>query len=125
MDNSKRPAQPAPFFLAGHIALDFLNTQMRRNGQFFDFLQSDEDVLSWLGKAGFPSAAGVASQFERGHRGDAATLNGFLTDAESHLQLVWNRQRLLTIEKLRRKESPAAILGLLRNLPRSASHGRF
>ncbi|MGH9881356.1 MAG: ABATE domain-containing protein, partial [Pyrinomonadaceae bacterium] len=39
---------------------------MRRNGQLIDFLQRDEDVLNWLGRAGFPVVAGVASHFEHG-----------------------------------------------------------
>src|ERR1700691_2239755 len=40
-------------FLAGHPALDFLNTRMRVNEDLVDVLQSDEDVLIWLQRAGF------------------------------------------------------------------------
>src|SRR5262249_7240056 len=60
------PAQQAPLFLAGHPALDFVNTQMRGNGQLIDLLQRDEDVLRWLRKAGFPRFAAVGSHFGNG-----------------------------------------------------------
>src|SRR5689334_10932555 len=131
MDDIKHPAEAAPLFLAGHPALDFLNTRMRRNGQLIDVLQCDEDVSNWLRRAGFPVVAGVPSHFKdrallncarslrenirllvdarkAGHRGDVAALNGFLADAESHLQLVWSRPRQLRIEKVRREKSPTA-----------------
>ena len=134
MDDIKHSAQPAPLFLAGHPALDFLNTRMIVNGQLVDVLRRDEDVLHWLRKAGFPVVAGGASNFEHGallncarrlrenirllvekrkagQRGDAAVLNGFLADGESHLQLVWSKPRQLRIETVRRQDSPVAILG--------------
>src|ERR1700683_1792262 len=47
-------------FLAGHPALDFLNTRMRVNEDLVDLLQSDEDVFTWLKKAGF-SAPTIAA----------------------------------------------------------------
>ena len=134
MDDTRHLARPAPLFLAGHPALDFLNTRMRRNGQLIDVLQRDQDVLRWLRKAGFPVVAGGASHFEHGallncarnlrenirlliekrkagQRGDAALLNGFLAGVESHLQLVWSKPRQLRIETVRRQDSPVAILG--------------
>src|SRR5260370_23082779 len=64
MDDTKHPAQPAPLFLAGHPALDFLNTRMRGNGQLIDVLQRDEDVLYRLRKAVLPVVAESASHFE-------------------------------------------------------------
>ena len=134
MDDIKHSAQPAPLFLAGHPALDFLNTRMIVNGQLVDVLRRDEDVLHWLRKAGFPVVAGGASNFEHGallncarrlrenirllvdkrkagQRGDAAVLNGFLADAESHLKLFWSKPRQLRIETVMRQDSPVAILG--------------
>src|SRR5277367_2125850 len=48
----KRTSQPGPLFLAGHLALDFLNTRMRANGKIVDVLQRDQDVLHWLKQAG-------------------------------------------------------------------------
>src|SRR5947209_12451912 len=50
------PAESPSLFLAGHPALDFLNTRMRVNGELLDFLQRDEDVLRWLKQAGLPVA---------------------------------------------------------------------
>jgi predicted RNA-binding Zn ribbon-like protein len=121
-------------FLAGHPALDFLNTRMRKNEELIDVLQRDEDVLQWLRRAGFPVVAGGASRFEHGallncarrlrenirvlveerkagQRGDAAALNRFLADAESHLQLIWSKPGQLRIETIRQQNSPAEILG--------------
>jgi len=134
MDVITQPTRSAPLFLAGHPALDFLNTRMRRNGQLFDFLQSDENVLNWLRRAGFPVVARVPSNFDReailncarslrenirlliekrkaGSRGDASVLNGFLAAAVSHLQLVWREPCPPKVKRVRREESPAAILG--------------
>lgn len=142
MDDSKHPVQPVPLFLAGHPALDFLNTRMKQNGQLIDVLRHDEDVMNWLKKASFPVVAGGASHFEHGallnrarrlrenmrllidkrkagQRGDATVLNSFLADAESHLQLVWSQPRQLRIETVRRQDSPVAILG---PLAESAAH---
>src|SRR2546422_7332977 len=49
-------AESRPLFLAGHPALDFLNTRMRVNGELVDCLRRDEDVLRWLKQAGLPVA---------------------------------------------------------------------
>jgi predicted RNA-binding Zn ribbon-like protein len=134
MDDMKHGTSPGPLFLAGSSALDFMNTRMKANGHFVDFLQSDEDVLRWLKQAGIAVVSELPSDFERGslldsartlrenirslvekrkaaQRGDAAVLNGFLAGAESHLQLVWSKPRRLRIETVRRQDSPAAILG--------------
>ena len=46
-----------------------------------------------------------------GQRGYATVLNGFLANAQSHLQLVWRKPGQLRIETVRRQDSPAAILG--------------
>src|SRR5271170_6188248 len=48
----KRTSQPRPLFLAGHLALDFLNTRMRVDGKLVDGLQRDQDVLQWLKQTG-------------------------------------------------------------------------
>jgi predicted RNA-binding Zn ribbon-like protein len=45
-----------------------------------------------------------------GRRGDPAVLNRFLSAAQSHPRLVWNKPRSLQIEKVRRKDSAEAIL---------------
>jgi len=118
--------------LAGHPALDFLNTRMRVNGELVDFLQSDEDVLRWLKQAGLPVAKSrphrapmflvqaarmlrenIRSLVEKrkaGQRGDPSILNGFLAEAQSHVRLVWNKPRSLTIERVRQQDTPARML---------------
>jgi len=129
MDDTKHAA----LFLAGHPALDFLNTRMSADGGLIDVLERDEDVLNWLKKANFPVDAGGAFHFEAGNlldrarrmreairslvekrmagrRGDPAILNDFLASAESHLRLVWSKPRQLRIETERRQDSPEAIL---------------
>jgi predicted RNA-binding Zn ribbon-like protein len=125
-------AESRSLLLAGHPALDFLNTRMRVNGELVDFLQRDEDVLRWLKQAGLPvaeigphtpplslvDAAGtlrenIRSLVEKrkaGQRGDPSVLNGFLAEAQSHPRLVWNKPRSLTIDRVRRQDTPAGIL---------------
>jgi predicted RNA-binding Zn ribbon-like protein len=128
-----RNSRPAPLFLAGHLGLDFLNTRMRVEGKLVDLFQGDEDVLHWLKFAGFPVpkfGADVArislldstrtlrenirSLVERrkaGQRGDPSVLNRFLSGAQSHPRLVWNKAGSLKIEKVRPKATAEAILG--------------
>jgi predicted RNA-binding Zn ribbon-like protein len=128
----KRTSQPGPLFLAGHLALDFLNTRMRVDGKLVDVLQRDQEVLGWLKQAGLaapkigPRAAqtslldsartlreNIRSLVEKrkaGRRGDPAVLNRFLSAAQSHARLVWNRPSSVTIEKVRRKDTGEAIL---------------
>jgi len=130
---SRLPAESRPLFLAGHLALDFLNTRMRVNGELVDFLQRDEDVLRWLERAGLPVAEigrhraprtladaartlrdNVRSLVEKrkaGQPGDPSVLNGFLAGAHSHPRLVWNKPRSPTIDRVRRHDGPAGILG--------------
>ena len=79
---------------------------MRVGGDGLDLLQSDEDVLAWLGKAGVPAAnitantvplsllcdarelrENIRSLVEKrkaGRRGDPSVLNRFLIYAQSH-----------------------------------------
>ena len=128
-----RPAvELRALLLAGHPALDFLNTRMPVNREVVDFLQSDEDVLRWLKQAGLSVAKShphtapisladaartlrenIRSLVEKrkaGQRGDPSVLNGFLAEAQSHPRLVWNTSRSLTIERVRRQGTPAGIL---------------
>jgi predicted RNA-binding Zn ribbon-like protein len=119
-------------FLAGDPALDFLNTRTRVNGELVDFLQRDEDVLRWLERAGFPvarrpdmapmslvNAARMLRESIRllvekrraGRRGDPSVLNRFLIQARSHPRLVWNKPRSPTIDRVRRQDTPAGVLG--------------
>jgi len=120
-------------FLAGHLALDFLNTRMRVNGEVVDCFQRDEDVIHWLKLAALsvPEAGSRAAEIsllesartlrenirsliekrKAGRRGDPAILNRFLSGAESYARLIWNRPRSLAIKKVRRKNTAEAILG--------------
>jgi predicted RNA-binding Zn ribbon-like protein len=128
-----RNSRPAPVFLAGHLALDFLNTRMRGNGEVVDLLQRDADVLHWLKQAGLPAPKlawhatrtslldsartlreNIRSLVEKrkaGQRGDPALLNRFLSGVQSHPRIVWNKPRSLKIEKVRRQDTAEAILG--------------
>lgn len=128
----KPPAESRALLLAGHPALDFLNTRMRVNRELVDFLQCDEDVLRWLKQAGLPVAKSrpdtmpmslvdpartlrenIRSLVEKrkaGQRGDPSVLNRFLAEAQSHPRLVWNKPRSLMIERVRRQHTPVGIL---------------
>src|SRR5262249_50923930 len=111
-----RPGPPADsplLFLAGHPALDFLNTRKRADGELVDLLRRDEDVLRWLERAGFPapemgpntaspslvdaartlreSIRSLVEKRKTGQRGDPAVLNGFLAEAQSHPRLSWDK----------------------------------
>jgi predicted RNA-binding Zn ribbon-like protein len=120
-------------FLAGHLALDFLNTRMRVSGKIVDVLRRDEDVLHWLKQAGLPvpkAGAGAArvsllnaartlreniraliEKRKAERRGDPSVLNRFLSGAQSHPRIVWNKPRSPKIEKVRRKDTVEALLG--------------
>jgi predicted RNA-binding Zn ribbon-like protein len=126
------PVESRALFLAGHPALDFLNTRMRVNRDLVDFMESAEDVLRWLEEAGLPgrkipphmtpmslvdaartlreNIRSLVEKRKAGQRGDPSVLNGFLAEAQSHPRLVWNKRRSLTIERVRRQDTPAGIL---------------
>jgi predicted RNA-binding Zn ribbon-like protein len=126
-------AESRALFLAGHPALDFLNTRMRVDGELVDLLQRDEDVLRWLERAGFPvariradagqmslvaaartlreSIRSLVEKRKAGRRGDPSVLNRFLAQARSHPRLVWNKPRSPVIDRVRRQDTPAGILG--------------
>lgn len=46
------PSHSAPWFLADHPALDFINTVMMQDGQAQECLHTNEDVVHWLAQAG-------------------------------------------------------------------------
>jgi predicted RNA-binding Zn ribbon-like protein len=119
---SKQRAGSRLQFLAGDLALDFLNTRVRVGGEIRDLLQTDEDVLAWLQQAGLP-APKAAPQSEpllllRAARslrenirlllekrkarrlGDPSVLNEFLAFAQSHPELIWDRANSLTIRRV-------------------------
>jgi predicted RNA-binding Zn ribbon-like protein len=122
----------SPFFLADHPALDFLNTRIRVDGELVDLLQCNEDVLRWLEQAGFSiadtgrNAASLrlldparrlrenirmlVEKRKAGQRGDLSILNDFLAEAQSYPQLVWKRPESLKIDRVRKQNTPKAIL---------------
>jgi predicted RNA-binding Zn ribbon-like protein len=148
MPNAKKPAEPRTQFLAGHLALDFLNTRMRLRGELLDLFQRDEDVLAWLKQAGHPVSKmnnmvsrsllrsartlreNIRSLIEKrkaGLRGDPSVLNDFLDHAQSHPRLVWKKASSLTLERIRQQSGPEAILAPVAEAAAVllASHGRL
>jgi len=128
----KGSPKPRALFLAGHPALDFLNTRMRLNGTLVDFFRGDEDVLDWLRQAGFPASKTIAhlkpnsllsaarklrenfralvEKRKAGRRGNVAVLNSFLAAAQSHPKVIWNAPRSVKVERIRPQGTPEAIL---------------
>jgi predicted RNA-binding Zn ribbon-like protein len=118
-------------FLAGHLALDFVNTRMRVGDSLVDLLQSDDDVLIWFKQAGLATPTigdepkplnllrsarmlrkDVRSLIENrkgGGRGDPSVLNKFLAAGCSYSQLVWSKPSKLRVETVRRQESAESI----------------
>lgn len=129
---SKRRTETRPQFLAGDLALDFLNTRASVDGELLDMLQTDQDVLSWLGDAGFraPRMAADRPPFallrdaralrenirllvesrKAGRRADPSMLNKFLSYAQSHPRLVRKGARSLTIERVSQQDEPRSAL---------------
>jgi predicted RNA-binding Zn ribbon-like protein len=116
-------------FLAGHPALDFLNTRMRVEKHLVDVLQSDKDVLAWLKHAGLPvptigraprllaaaralreNIRSLVEKRKNGKHGDPSILNGFLAAGLSYPRLAWSRLNKLAITTVRRPESAESIL---------------
>jgi predicted RNA-binding Zn ribbon-like protein len=119
-------------FIAGHPALDFLNTRMIVNQELVDLLQTNEDVLVWLRQAGLPvpvtrirmtplSLLGSARRLREtirsltekrkaGRRGDPSVLNSFLAANGRYRQLIWNVPYAPKIEMAWRRNTAASIL---------------
>ena len=105
---------------------------MRVNGSIVDVLQRDQDVWRWLKQAGVSASTfgrgasrmplldaartlreNIRSLVEKrkaGRRGDPSLVNRFLTAAQSHSRLVWNKTRWPQIEKVGRRDTAEAIL---------------
>lgn len=129
---TRRLAESRAQFLAGDLALDFLNTRIKIEGEIVDILQTDEDVLSWLAQAGaslpevapnlVPSSLIGAARILRENirslvekrrarmRGDPCLLNRFLDDAKSWPRLVWENASLPTVERRRQQNTAEGIL---------------
>lgn len=129
-------APPAREFLmlADHPALDFLNTEARINGELVDFLQTDNDVLRWLARAGWPIGKitekfqedellelarglreAIRGSVERRKTGtfDGKIINLFLYDAHSHLRLIPDDKGDLRLVRQWNSETLKEVLGPL------------
>jgi predicted RNA-binding Zn ribbon-like protein len=112
-------------FLAGHTALDFMNTVARVDGELVDALQTNEDVVEWLRQAGMltrhrarakgappprtllqtartlrENIRGLVEQRKQGKRGDLSILNAFLAEAGSYPRLHWGKSGALSLERV-------------------------
>jgi predicted RNA-binding Zn ribbon-like protein len=128
------PAAQKFLALGDHPALDFLNTEVRINGELIDFLQTDDDVLRWLAHAGWPVDK-IAEKYQqeeflelaRGLReairgsvenrkagepiGDI--MNLFLYDAHSHLRLIPDNKGGVRLERQWNSKTLKEVLGPL------------
>ena len=104
----------SPLFIGDHVALDFLNTLARDNGEDLEFLNDDQSVLAWLAQAGLGSDGAQAAAKERpgaltaaaldlrdasralitsrkkGKRADPKRLNRYLALGSGYRQLEWS-----------------------------------
>lgn len=120
--------------LADHPALDFLNTEVRIDGELVDFLQNDDDVLRWLAHAGWPvDKIAVKFQLEellelaralrmsirvsierlKAGNSDCNVMNIFLHSAHSHLKLIADNDGSVRLERRWNPESLMEVLGPL------------
>ncbi|HEY5255829.1 MAG TPA: ABATE domain-containing protein [Acidobacteriaceae bacterium] len=128
------PAEQEFLMLGDHPALDFLNTVVRVNGELVDSLRTDDDVLRWLARAGWPvdksaakyypemlqqvaiglrAAIQGAIQDRKAGKPFNGIINGFLSEARSHLKLVPDGKRGLRLERRWNLQTPEEILGPL------------
>ena len=130
--SQKESGNVRALFVAGHPALDFLNTRMRVNQDLVDFFQSDDDVLAWLKQAGLPVPATrtkmeplsllhsarklrehirfLVERRKAGQRGDPSLLNNFLAASQSYPRLLWNKPNSLQMDRVRRQDTSESIL---------------
>ena len=128
---SKQRTGSRPPFLAGDLALDFLNTHMRAGENVLDLFQTDEDVLAWIERAGLPmpkvtlkralsllrdarvlreNIGLLVEKRKAGHLGDPSVLNRFLSYAQSHPHLLWEKPQFLTLKRVWQEDRPESIL---------------
>jgi predicted RNA-binding Zn ribbon-like protein len=112
-------------FLAGDLALDFMNTRMRIDGALVDVLQSDADVLAWLTLAGLPGSPlpllhaartlreairALVEKRKAGQHGDPSVLNRFLEHAQHHPRVAWKRGQPPAVERVPARATPESVL---------------
>lgn len=127
--------EQAPF-LGDHIALDLLNTVIMVKGRLVDTLQTDENVLKWLKRAGQPVPSRERKAFPRGAIVSAArelrevvreailkrksdeqvnvrALNNFLSEGVSHLSVLSQKDGTVRIERQWKMDSAEQLLSPL------------
>ncbi len=119
-------------FVAGHPALDFVNTLMKANDELVDLFQTNQDVLVWLKQAQFPvtgvglrttpssllpsarrlreAIRSLTEKRKAGRRADPSILNSFLAAGRRYKQLDWNVPHAPKIEIVWRQDTAASIL---------------
>jgi predicted RNA-binding Zn ribbon-like protein len=121
-------------FLAGDLALDFLNTAFGVGVERQETLRSDADVLAWLARAGLPhgpaqlvrrsgegalleaalalreAAARLVEKRKAGEVGNPAAINRVLALDSSRPQLVWKRGEAPAIERRATPDTAEALL---------------
>lgn len=129
-----------PLFIGDHPAMDLLNTIVRLESELVDVWQSDDDVLTWLGRTGLTETK-TAAHFRRGEllaaarrlrdivrtlvaarkaqkrlnveRLDLKPLNQFLAKGSSHCQLSRTKAAGLSVVRQYEAPTPEALLAPL------------
>lgn len=126
-----------PWFLAEQIALDFINTVAMTDKVIHDFLQTDDDVLHWLNKAGIeiqasrdalPGPSGelllsartlrelirsLVEKKKNGQPSDPDGLNEYLRKIVSYPKIVTDSEGTCQIIRCFEMASPANALGVI------------
>ena len=136
MPSKKDPSpRPEPSFLAGHPALDFLNTRPMVDGKLVDIFGEDADVVRWLKQAGMASQPVRTEKFSESLVGaarvlretvrdlvqkrrdglsiDPSALNEFLAQGPSYLLLIWDKSQTLRTERVSQTDTAGQVLAPL------------
>jgi predicted RNA-binding Zn ribbon-like protein len=125
-------ATTEPQVIADHSALDLMNTVAIVDGKLVDFFQTDSDVVRWLIRTGFADRPTVpqsglleaakalretiralVTQRKNGVQADPTALNGFLAEARSYSQLVWDEGETPQVERRWEQHTPGQLLAPL------------
>jgi predicted RNA-binding Zn ribbon-like protein len=120
--------------IGGHLALAFINTVSLQRGETIDLFQDDDEVRNWLRRVGLPtsraknlpsgallSAARSLRELlrenivrrKRGRTLNLAELNGFLTQACSHLEITRDEERGYRLRRVWFPDNPEQLLAPL------------
>ena len=138
--SSQSSSAPDFLFVADDAVLDLLNTVAMVQGELVDFLQTDADVLRWLGQREIPgiplagrelpgglpagallTAARTLRELVRplvtarkaGTRADPGGFNRFLALAQSYPRLDWERRKMPQLVRVRETARAEQILAPL------------